>query len=151
MFERFTADARRVVVEAQEEARRLHHGRIGTEHLLLALLEEDSPTAAVLVRHGLTRTPSRIVGQVSSTTARRGRHGASGSTSTPSARRWRPPSGPGRSTAPRPGRRQGATSRSAAGQEGLELSLREALALKYKMISDGHIALGMSPRARGWR
>ena len=55
MFERFTQDARQVVVEAQDEARRLHHGRIGTEHLLLALLMRKTPTAAVLVRHGLTR------------------------------------------------------------------------------------------------
>lgn len=37
MFERFTADARRVVVLAQEEARMLNHSCIGTEHLLLAL------------------------------------------------------------------------------------------------------------------
>lgn len=37
MFERFTADARRVVVLAQEEARMLNHNYIGSEHLLLAL------------------------------------------------------------------------------------------------------------------
>ena len=35
MFERFTDRARRVVVLAQEEARMLDHGYIGTEHLLL--------------------------------------------------------------------------------------------------------------------
>jgi signal transduction histidine kinase len=55
MFERFTHDARLVVVSAQEEATRLHHGWIGTEHLLLALLGRNTPTAAVLARHGLTR------------------------------------------------------------------------------------------------
>ena len=38
MFERFTDRARRVVVMAQEEARRLNHNYIGTEHLLLGLL-----------------------------------------------------------------------------------------------------------------
>jgi ATP-dependent Clp protease ATP-binding subunit ClpA len=37
MFERFTDRARRVVVLAQEEARRLNHNYIGTEHLLLGL------------------------------------------------------------------------------------------------------------------
>lgn len=42
MFERFTAPAREVVVHAQEEARELHNHYIGTEHLLLALLHEDS-------------------------------------------------------------------------------------------------------------
>ena len=35
MFERFTDRARRVVVQAQEESRRLNHSYIGTEHLLL--------------------------------------------------------------------------------------------------------------------
>lgn len=37
MFERFTSDARDVMVRAQEESRALHSGYIGTEHLLLAL------------------------------------------------------------------------------------------------------------------
>ena len=54
MFERFTREARETVVGAQWEARRLHHGRIGTEHLLLALLGQDTPSTAVLARHGLT-------------------------------------------------------------------------------------------------
>jgi ATP-dependent Clp protease ATP-binding subunit ClpC len=40
MFERFTAYARHVVVLAQEEARRLNHNYIGTEHILLGLLAE---------------------------------------------------------------------------------------------------------------
>ncbi len=46
MFERFTDDARRVVVLAQEEARRLQHNYIGTEHILLGLLREDQGAAA---------------------------------------------------------------------------------------------------------
>ena len=37
MFERFTERARLVVVAAQEEARRLDHDYVGTEHLLLGL------------------------------------------------------------------------------------------------------------------
>jgi ATP-dependent Clp protease ATP-binding subunit ClpC len=41
MFERFGDDARRVVVSAQEDARRLGHDHIGTEHLLLALARVD--------------------------------------------------------------------------------------------------------------
>ena len=41
MFERFTDRARRVVVLAQEEARLLNHNYIGTEHILLALLESE--------------------------------------------------------------------------------------------------------------
>ena len=46
MFERFTDKARRVVVLAQEEARILNHDYIGTEHLLLGLLQEDKGVAA---------------------------------------------------------------------------------------------------------
>jgi ATP-dependent Clp protease ATP-binding subunit ClpC len=40
MFERFTDRARRVVVLAQDEARMLGHGHIGTEHILLGLIHE---------------------------------------------------------------------------------------------------------------
>jgi ATP-dependent Clp protease ATP-binding subunit ClpC len=46
MFERFTDRARRVVVLAQEEARMLNHGHIGTEHILLGLIHEDTGVAA---------------------------------------------------------------------------------------------------------
>ena len=46
MFERFTEQARRVVVLAQEEARLLGHGYIGTEHILLGLLAEGEGLAA---------------------------------------------------------------------------------------------------------
>jgi ATP-dependent Clp protease ATP-binding subunit ClpA len=46
MFERFTDQARRVVVLAQEEARLLGHGYIGTEHILLGLLAEGEGLAA---------------------------------------------------------------------------------------------------------
>jgi ATP-dependent Clp protease ATP-binding subunit ClpC len=46
MFERFTDQARRVVVLAQEEARLLGHGYIGTEHIVLGLLAEGEGAAA---------------------------------------------------------------------------------------------------------
>jgi ATP-dependent Clp protease ATP-binding subunit ClpC len=46
MFERFTDRARRVVVEAQHEARALGHDYIGTEHLLLGLITEGEGLAA---------------------------------------------------------------------------------------------------------
>jgi ATP-dependent Clp protease ATP-binding subunit ClpC len=46
MFERFTDQARRVVVLAQEEARRLDHNYIGTEHILLGLIREGDGIAA---------------------------------------------------------------------------------------------------------
>jgi ATP-dependent Clp protease ATP-binding subunit ClpC len=46
MFERFTDRARRVLVLAQEEARLLNHGFIGTEHILLGLIHEGDGLAA---------------------------------------------------------------------------------------------------------
>ncbi|MER5866979.1 Clp protease N-terminal domain-containing protein [Kitasatospora sp. NPDC002040] len=54
MFERFTAAARQVVVQAQAEAAEFRHGYIGTEHLLLAVLADPAdPAAALLVAKGL--------------------------------------------------------------------------------------------------
>ena len=47
MFQRFTDRARRVIVMAQDEARRLDHGSVGTEHLLLGLLAEGQGVAAM--------------------------------------------------------------------------------------------------------
>jgi ATP-dependent Clp protease ATP-binding subunit ClpC len=46
MFERFTDRARRVVVQAQEEARTLGHSYVGTEHILLGLLSEGEGAGA---------------------------------------------------------------------------------------------------------
>ena len=54
MFERFTDTARRLVVQAQEDARRLGHHYIGCEHLLLAAAAADEPAGAVLRDQGVT-------------------------------------------------------------------------------------------------
>ena len=55
MFQRFTDQARVVVVQAQEEARRLNNDYIGTEHLLLGLLREDDGLATqVLGSRGIS-------------------------------------------------------------------------------------------------
>jgi ATP-dependent Clp protease ATP-binding subunit ClpC len=55
MFERFSGQARQVVVSAQEEARALDHNYIGTEHLLLGLLAiSDSLASASLTALGYT-------------------------------------------------------------------------------------------------
>jgi ATP-dependent Clp protease ATP-binding subunit ClpC len=61
VFERYTEEARQVVVVAQEEARALRHGHIGTEHLLLALLglPGDSVVGKVLAELGLTLDDAR--------------------------------------------------------------------------------------------
>jgi ATP-dependent Clp protease ATP-binding subunit ClpC len=64
MFERFTEDARQVVILAQGEVRALRHPYIGTEHLLLGLLRENNAVLAGLdVTYAAARsTMERIVG-----------------------------------------------------------------------------------------
>jgi ATP-dependent Clp protease ATP-binding subunit ClpA len=60
LFERFTDTARRVVVCAKEEARLLDHEHIGTEHILLGLLRDDTETAVqVLTSLGAGLAPAR--------------------------------------------------------------------------------------------
>ncbi|MEU8799814.1 Clp protease N-terminal domain-containing protein [Spirillospora sp. NPDC048819] len=59
MFERFTHDARQVVTGAQEQARALKHHHIGTEHLLLSLLDGDDPVTRATARHGLNASGIR--------------------------------------------------------------------------------------------
>src|SRR4030067_767682 len=46
MFERFTERARRVIILAQEEAKRLNHSAVGTEHILLGWIREGEGVAA---------------------------------------------------------------------------------------------------------
>lgn len=53
MFERFTKDAREVVVGAQSAARELGALSIGSEHLLQVLVELGGPVADALTRSGL--------------------------------------------------------------------------------------------------
>ena len=60
MFERFTPDTRRVIVYAQEESRQLRHQHIGTEHLLLGLLRDDTATGSALQAVGVTLATARI-------------------------------------------------------------------------------------------
>lgn len=50
MFEKFTDPARTTVVRAQEEARERQSGRIGPEHLLLALLRRPGTPGEQLLR-----------------------------------------------------------------------------------------------------
>ena len=49
-MERFTQRARHVLALAHQEAERTHQGFIGTEHLLLGLLEEDGGVAGRVLR-----------------------------------------------------------------------------------------------------
>lgn len=61
MFERFTEKAIKVVMLAQEEARRLGHNFVGTEQILLGLIGESTGIAAkVLKSMGVNLKDARI-------------------------------------------------------------------------------------------
>jgi hypothetical protein len=119
MFERFTDRARRSIVLAQEEARRLQHNYIGTEHVLLGLLGEETGVAARVAKgFGLTLTVGRedvlaIIG--------RGKGPASSGhiPFTPRAKKC------------------------------LELALREALQLGHDYIGTEHVLLGIVREGEG--
>jgi ATP-dependent Clp protease ATP-binding subunit ClpA len=63
VFERFTEQARQVVVLAQEEARTFKHDHIGTEHLLLGLLRERDGVGVQMLE-SLEVTVERVRGEV---------------------------------------------------------------------------------------
>ncbi|MEU9888255.1 Clp protease N-terminal domain-containing protein [Sphaerisporangium sp. NPDC051011] len=161
MFERFTADARLTVVQAQEEARVLGHDHIGTEHLLLALLRPNpSVGGQVLLRHGLDhdQVGDRVRGLLAGTApdaldaealetigidlgaVREKVEAAFG----PGALDRGP-----RNRRDRPWRLGGRSPFTSRAKKVLELSLREALALQHNYISDGHILLGLMREGKG--
>jgi len=49
-LDKFTKRARRALTIAQQEAQRLHHSYIGTEHLLLGLIREEKSAASKVLR-----------------------------------------------------------------------------------------------------
>jgi DNA-binding NarL/FixJ family response regulator/uncharacterized RmlC-like cupin family protein len=68
VFERFTDEGRRVVVLAQEEARMLNHDYMGTEHLLLGLVQGQGVGGEALESLGISLQAVReqvreIIGQ----------------------------------------------------------------------------------------
>lgn len=166
MFERFTGQARGVVISAQQEARVLSHSYIGTEHLLLGLLSTEAGIAhIVLATAGVDRArvradierlvgaPERILSDEDATALRTigidldavlasieesfGRDALVGAC-LPTARR-----GLGR-------RRHGGHKRfTPRAKKVLELSLREALRLGHNYIGSEHILLGLLRERRG--
>jgi ATP-dependent Clp protease ATP-binding subunit ClpA len=152
MFERFTSDARQTVVFAQEEARTMHHPRIGTEHLLLGLLRLDGGTAAtVLTRHGLTRD-----GVAEAVTAYIGCGDLDAAALTTLGidldavrESVEATFGPGALETGKPNARGGHIPFTPRAKKVLELSLREAIAGKSRTIADGHLALGLLREGEG--
>ena len=113
MFERFTDKARQAVVLAQEEARRLGHPEVRTEHLLLGLLAVDGESAATRTLTGLEVPLDDLRGEVEE---RIGRGEGAPSGHLPFAPQ---------------------------NKKVLELSLREALQLGHNYIGTEHILLGL--------
>jgi ATP-dependent Clp protease ATP-binding subunit ClpA len=161
MFERFTDSARQATVDAQLAARRLGHGHIGTEHLLLGLLETDGIAAQVL--RGLGVTPAAVEREIRAEVGRAplGERdaealGAIGIDLDEVRRRMEASFGPGalqwhpdphcRHGRQRPGGHLPFTPRS---KKVLELSLREALALKHRSIGTEHLLLGLVREGEG--
>lgn len=74
MFERFTDNARQIVVFAEQAAREFNHKAVGTEHLLIALAELDgSPSQQILhnqgytgddIRNQLTMNSRKVTGKI---------------------------------------------------------------------------------------
>ena len=165
MFERFTASARLTVVRAQEEAVRLQHRHIGTEHLLLALLlaENDDPARATLEEFGVTHATAEtqlqhITGDALDASALESLGIDLGEV----RRRVEAQFGPRALEDPQPRRRAGFLRRGSRDAKGggfipftddakvtLELSLREAIALQHRTIASGHILLGLLRGASG--
>ena len=75
MFERFTEEARRAIVFAQEEAASLGHERLGTEHLLLGVIREGS-LASLFNQFAVTLERARMAVRRQATPTRRFRGGA---------------------------------------------------------------------------
>lgn len=154
MFERFTKAAREIVINAQEQARNLGHGRIGTEHLLLALLAaHDRGPSQVLGELGLAyeQARSRIRGYVGSDDLDADALGVLGIDLGAVREKVEEVFGPGALDRPA-GTRKPIGSHipfSPRAKKALELSLREAIRLKHNYISEGHILLGVLREGEG--
>ncbi|EKV02701.1 ClpA/ClpB family protein [Leptolyngbya sp. PCC 7375] len=60
MFERFTEKSRAIIVQAQDEARRMGHNFVGTEQILLGMLaDSDNAAANVLSERAITLEDAR--------------------------------------------------------------------------------------------
>ena len=69
MFERFTERARRIIILAQEEAKRLNHSAVGTEHMLLGVVREGEGVASKVLE-SLNISPERVRAEIESAIGR---------------------------------------------------------------------------------
>lgn len=152
MFNRFTPDARAAVIHAQEQARGLHHDTILAEHLLLALLSEDTSISAGVLREHHVRA-DRLLGELAvlGDGDRDALHDL-GIDLAAVRQRAETAFGPGALDRPRPRRRgllrrltwtEGHLPFSDAAKRALQQSLRQAVALHHRSITGDHILLGL--------
>jgi ATP-dependent Clp protease ATP-binding subunit ClpC len=119
MFGRFTDEARRVLALAQQEAEALNHNRIGTEHLLLGLVQEREGMAAEALESlgisldAVRQQVEKITGQAED------------------------------------GPAAGHNQYTLRAKKALHLSLREALELGHNHIGTEHILLGLLRESEG--
>jgi ATP-dependent Clp protease ATP-binding subunit ClpA len=167
MFERFTDRARSLVARAQAESHALRHHHIGTEHLLLAMLDRDGGTAyRVLTDAGVER--SRVLADVKRFV--RAGHDIFGDSDVAALqaigidldavrKKIEETFGPGAlDPPPEPCRRRGLLRRwrpylgtpfTPRAKKVLELSLREAVRLRHGFIGTEHILLGLLREGHG--
>ena len=153
MFERFTEQARRAVIEAQVQARALHHEQIAPEHVLLGVMADTAGVGAQVL-HDLGLTQEALSREV----AALGRGDADalqaiGVDLEEIRRQAEAAFGPGAlDPARRPGagwfrargrRRPRHIPFSAPAKKALEQSLRQALDLKHGYIGSEHLLLGL--------
>lgn len=120
MFERFTDEARRSVVLAQEEATSLEHNYISTEHLLLGLMRvEESIAQKALILNGVEINALRQVIKDLAKGEPAGNTVAGNKSFTPSAKKV------------------------------LELAMKESLQLQHTYIGSEHILLGLIREGSG--
>ena len=151
MFERFTEDARRAVVLAQEEAVALRHGWIGTEHVLLGVLRAGGDGARLLAGFGVDAAGVRddvvrIVGR-GEDDIDRDALATLGIDLDAVRERVERAFGPGalsrRGRCRRGGAGPAASRSRARAKKALELTLREAISLGERDLRGEHLVLGL--------
>lgn len=160
MFERFQATARQAVTLAQENAKRLNHPFIGTEHILLGLLgQPESVSTRVLGRHGVDharvyRAVTRALPQKRSDTLDADALETIGIDLSAIREKVEAAFGPGSLDRPPQTYRGRLLSGrhitfTPGAKKAMELSLREAVHLKHRSIGDGHLLLGVLREGEG--
>jgi ATP-dependent Clp protease ATP-binding subunit ClpC len=121
MFERFTDRARKALALANQEAQRLHHDHLGTEHILLGLIKEGYGVAGGVLE----------IFRVDLTKARQ------------EVEKLAPPDATGANIGKLP--------QTTHAKHVIELSIREARALNHHYVGTEHLLLGLlcEPDGRG--